>query len=296
MGSLSDVLDPWQTQPEQPVFLGVSTPQAMQAGKEFTARFVAYIKELEPEIEKLLAKLSPRATSALGLRSCRWQLGTQVKVKLQASHLQVASPEQSFTWEGSHNLVEFDVEVPPDTPEGVIVLKFDVSIGDIVIARLRVDLQVLREEPPEGVQFAKGMPARAAFASYASQDRLRVLDRVSEIQRNGVDVFLDCLSLNPGEEWKPRLEEEIRTRDLFILFWSVHAKNSVWVTWEWKTALNHRGVSGIDPHPLDPVSLAQPPEELGSLHFGDPHMLARKAYVDGDASSTAEKKPPEIKG
>jgi hypothetical protein len=128
------------------------------------------------------------------------------------------------------------------------------------------------------VRRVTGCPARSAFASYASRDRVRVLDRVSEVQRNGVDVFLDCLSLHPGEKWKPKLECEIRDRDQFMLFWSVYAKESQWVTWEWRTALQYKGIDGIEPHPLDPVSEAAPPEELRELQFNDRYMLVRKYY------------------
>ena len=39
------------------------------------------------------------------------------------------------------------------------------------------------------------------------------------------------------------------------------------VDWEWRTALKFKGIEGIDPHPLDPVADAPPPEELKDLHF-----------------------------
>jgi hypothetical protein len=120
-------------------------------------------------------------------------------------------------------------------------------------------------------------PAGSGFASYASKDRQRVLDRTSEICRSGFDLWMDCLDLRPGETWKAELEKQIKNRDLFLLFWSANAKKSKWVRWEWKTALKARGISGIDPHPLDPVSEAKPPRELDKLHFGDPYMLIRKA-------------------
>src|SRR5215831_19029705 len=110
---------------------------------------------------------------------------------------------------------------------------------------------------------------RATFKSYASQDRIRVLDRLSEIERSGVDVFIDCLSLHPGDKWKARLKREICDRDLFMLFWSNHARDSQWVEWEWRTALHYKGVDGIEPHPLDPILEAEPPDELRDLHFCD---------------------------
>jgi hypothetical protein len=43
--------------------------------------------------------------------------------------------------------------------------------------------------------------AHSAFASYAAADRPRVLDRVAELVNvASIDVFVDCLSLHPGEK------------------------------------------------------------------------------------------------
>lgn len=260
-----------------PVFLAASAPQSVRPGDHFTARFVAYVEELEQVIESRLARLSPRAEHHLHLKRCRWEAGTLIKVQLSGKHLMVGEPEEQFIWEGHSNILDFDVEVSPDAPQLITVLKFDALIDDIVIARLRLDLEIGSQKKVE-TRTVNGEPARSAFASYASKDRQRVLDRVAEIRRNGVDVFLDCLSLHPGESWKPRLEQEIAHRELFILFWSANAKRSKWVTWEWRTALKHRGLEGIEPHPLDPVEVASPPRELSDLHFGDPHMLIRAAY------------------
>ena len=267
----------------QPVFLGASAPQEVRPGDQFTARFVAYIEKLEREVELKLSKLGPRSQSHLGLKYCRWRPDTKVKVKLYGDHFIVGSSEEEFVWQGSSNLIDFDVMVPQDAREGTTVLKFDVSIDQITVAKLRLDLEINSKATARERKIVKAEPAHTAFASYASQDRLRVLDRVSEIQRNGVDVFLDCLSLHPGEEWKPKLEFEIEERELFLLFWSIYAKQSEWVTWEWRTALREKGISGIDPHPLDPVSEVEPPEELKALHFGDPYMLVRKAFEQHDS-------------
>lgn len=260
-----------------PVLLGASAPQAVLAGGNFTARFVAYVKDVEERIEIILDRLSPKSESHLGIKHCRWRIGTKVRVILYGDHLTVAPAVDEFTWAGDYSIVDFDVAVSPQA-SGTAVLKFDVSIGDIVIARLRVDLEVTRAAVESNRRVVRSEAASSVFASYASEDRLRVLDRLSEVRRSGVDVFVDCLSLHPGDQWKPVLEIEIMKRDLFLLFWSIHAKESPWVTWEWRTALRHKGLSAIEPHPLDPVFQAAPPEELKTLHFGDPYMLARKAY------------------
>ncbi|MDP3689106.1 MAG: toll/interleukin-1 receptor domain-containing protein, partial [Sulfurimicrobium sp.] len=120
-------------------------------------------------------------------------------------------------------------------------------------------------------------PAKSAFVSYSSRDRLRVLDRVASIKISaGIDPFLDCLDLHPGEEWKPRLDDEIRRRDLFLVFWSKNASESKWVVWELDTALKEKDARAFQLHPLDPD--VKPPEGLEELHVGDVIMWVRKGY------------------
>jgi hypothetical protein len=72
-----------------------------------------------------------------------------------------------------------------------------------------------------------------------------------------------------------RLADEIRARDLFLLFWTAAAANSEWVTWEWKTALAAKGKDRLQVHALE--SGIAPPEQLEDLHFGDVMMLIRDA-------------------
>jgi hypothetical protein len=114
------------------------------------------------------------------------------------------------------------------------------------------------------------MPApKSAFASYVTSDRREVLSRIRSLQIfTGIDVFLDCLSIRPGEQWKPKLQDEIRNRDIFWLFWSRGAMKSQWVEWEWRTALATKSIARIQPHPLEPSELAPAPKELSDLQFG----------------------------
>ena len=260
------------------VLLAASSPGTVKKGQEFTARFVAYIKCLEQEIESTLEKMSPHSSFHKGLNKYQWENGTKIKVVLSGKHLKVAPVEDFFTWEGSMNMLDFDVQVSEEAPETTTVLKFDVFIGEFIIAKIRIDLDIVAEASDTLRKKVSSKPITKAFASYASEDRQRVLDRVSEIQRNGVDIFMDCLSLHPGEAWKARLQDQILSTEAFFLFWSPSAKESKWVDWEWRTALQYKGIEVIEPHPLCPVKDALPPEELKELHFGDINMLVRKAY------------------
>ena len=261
----------------QPVRLGASAPRQAKPGSEFTARFVAYEKALEEEVRDLLTKLAPTAGTVLGIQECRWQRDTRVTVKLSGRGLTVDPPEQDFIWQGGRSMLEFDVSVPTETEEGTIPLKFDVAIEGIIVARLRLELEITASPKKKGQATATGEPAKTAFASYSSKDRLRVLDRVDAIKiAAGIDVFQDCLDLNPGEEWKPRLDSEIRDRDLFLLFWSQSASESKWVVWELETALKEKGEQALQIHPLDPG--VKPPPGLEKLNIGSNAMWVRKGY------------------
>lgn len=260
----------------KPVRLGAAAPAACRPGDEFTARFVAYPPGDEAEVDALLRKLSPRATSQLGLQSCLWQAGTPVRVALSGKGLAIDPPTQDFVWQGERVLLNFDVTVPDTTPEGVVVLKFDAAIDGIIVARLRMDLDIRADAVAGEPNRIAAEAARTAFASYSSQDRQRVLDRVAALQISaGMDIFLDCLSLHPGQHWEARLAEEIRRRELFLLFWSQPAAHSQWVEWEWRRALAEGKKGVMEIHPLENGVL--PPPELGDLHFADPAMAVRAA-------------------
>lgn len=262
----------------QEVRLGASAPSAVRPGDEFTARFIAYIEEAEEKIKTKLRRLSPLATSHLDIKRCRWRPNTEVKVILSGRGLEVEEAMQSFLWQAPHVIVDFDVKISPEVSLGTTTLKFDAFIGDIRVAKLRIDLQITDTIDQEQRKEVTTHCARTAFASYSSKDRGRVVDRLASVRINaGIDVFLDCLSMKPGEEWKSTIAREILKRDQFLLFWSQAAAKSKWVTWEWQTALNEKGKQDIQIHPLQ--FNVPPPGELSDLHFNDIFMALRDSTV-----------------
>ncbi|GAB6904568.1 hypothetical protein JCM12296A_04020 [Desulfosarcina cetonica] len=263
----------------QEVFLGASAPAALPPGDEFTARFVAYLEDEKDAVEAMLHQLSPRSTSVLGLKRCRWQPGTCVTVSLSGRWLEVEDAQQTFTWDSAYAMLDFDVRLGTDAPQGVTILKFDVAIDGIRVAKLRMDLEVVDHRTASPPKTAVTEAARTAFASYASNDRQRVLDRLASIRISaGLDVFMDCLSLRPGDRWKLELAREIRSRDQFLLFWSHSAATSQWVAWEWQTALSEKGLAEMQIHPLE--NNVPPPVELSELHFGDVFVAVRDAQAE----------------
>lgn len=260
------------------VELGASAPTSVMPDSEFTARFFAYSPTAKAPVKEMILQMSPETTVHTGIYFCQWEPNTIIKVRLYAEYLSIDPFEQTFIWKGTYNILSFDVRVPKDIPKKNTVLKFDVLISEIIIARIRCDLSIEAGDSIGEIKITNVKPYQTAFASYASQDREIVLHRVSEIQRNGIEVFLDCITMRAGVDWKASLENEIRNRETFMLFWSENAMASEWVKWEWETALAVKGISAIDLHPLTTVDKAPPPAELKSLHFGDVHMLVNEAF------------------
>jgi hypothetical protein len=269
--------------PAEPVLLGTSCPSNVRPGDEFTARFVACVERLEAQVSARLERMDAGAVTAIRFRRCQWQLGTKVRVRCSSNQLSVSPAEQELIWDASESVLDFGVQVPPGARQGRTAVQFEVFIAEVRVALLRHDLVIAKAPEPDPSRRPQLSRApQTAFASYASEDRPRVLDRVASMRIHaGLDVFMDCLSLRPGDEWKNVLRTEIEQRDLFLLFWSRHAGESEWVEWEWRTALSLKQLAGIQPHPLEPSTSTRLPEELAALQLADPVMWARREPGEG---------------
>ena len=228
-----------------------------------------------PKVEEILKESDPDNKILLGLDFCNWQKGTEIKVRLYGDQLTTDEAVQTFTWMGRYKILNFDISLSESAQPGNTVVKVDVLIADIVIAKLRYTLKIDADCTQTAIN-VKAKPFKNAFASYSDKDRDRVIDRLSEIERNGVHVFWDKNSLQPGELWQDELDKAIKATQIFMLFWSSNAKTSEWVEWEWKTALKYKGIDAIEPHPLDDPAMSPPPDELKTLHFNDKYLFFRK--------------------
>lgn len=253
------------------VHLGVSTPKTVNPKNEFIARFAVYTDRFRHVVNKIFKKESPAADPRLDMETCRWRKGAKVSVHLEASNTEVINPNQEFEWNEKYHILRFDVKPLAELNTDSLILKFDIAVQGLPVVHLRPEIIIENEQNKklEPQEFLEKTAPNSAFASYASNDRSEVLGRVRSLQIfTGIDVYLDCLSIRPGQKWKASIENEIKKRDIFWLFWSHHAMASKWVEWEWRTALKDKSISGIQPHPLEPAEIAPPPEELSDLQFG----------------------------
>ena len=124
-------------------------------------------------------------------------------------------------------------------------------------------------EPPEPPQ--SYVRHRRAYISYSSADRAEVLKRVQVLQQAGVEVFMDALSLRPGEKWEEAIQTGMREADVFYVFLSRRSTESKHVLKEIDYALRlaaerPEGDFLIKPVRLEPCEI---PRQLAMYHVTD---------------------------
>ncbi len=74
------------------------------------------------------------------------------------------------------------------------------------------------------------------FLSYSRADTERVAPLRDELRQMGYRVFFDVQSIDPGEQWKRRLERSVRASRTLVLCWSEHTRGSDYITFEYSRA------------------------------------------------------------
>lgn len=265
-----------ESEAESEVYLGVGVPERVAPGEYFVARLAAYTAAFRSEIRRVLRNEAPSARQRLDLERSRWKIGTRVAAHLSAAGAKVEPEVRHFSWDGEREILRFDVTLEPGFAASRLVLRFDLFVEGLQVAALRPEIALAAAPGAARTREIEATAPKSAFASYSSKDQKEVLARIRSVQiSTGMDVFVDRMSLMPGQHWHQQLEKEIARRDVFWLFWSRHAMESEYVAWEWQTALHKKTLAGILPHPLEPANLAPPPPELSALHFGG----AYEAYL-----------------
>jgi len=255
----------------EPVHFSVTSPPTVHPGDHFVMDVWAH---LHHQREAVLERAKEAFGAGAHVQSKGPVLvvgGTLISVHLTIEGFTIGHPEDSIQWLGEPANASFPVTVPNDASEGPRDGLARIYIHTLQIARIPFVVLVSKTLKDDVSISPEGWPLRKAFASYASDDREEVLGRVQGMQKVApqLEVFLDVLRLRSGEDWAKRLCEVIPEHDVFYLFWSSHAKQSIWVKREWRCTLRARGLDFIDPVPLVSPEDVPPPRALASKHFND---------------------------
>lgn len=261
------------------VDVSVFSPAQAARGEDFLVQVLAHRPEQQAVAAALAAEADPGAKRR-GVRSLAVPIepGTALDVQLSMPGLVVDDPVQKVRWAGRADAVQFVVSMPPDFENDSAIGTVTVSQQGIPIGSLRWRQSIERAPQESDDQEPQGewvVRYRKAFISYATRDRREVLARVQMLRTLGIDFFQDVLDLDPGQRWEKELYRQIEECDLFLLFWSMAAKESDWVRKEAGEAMRLAEASGAVARPtLSPVLIEGPPvpspwPELAHLHFND---------------------------
>ncbi len=250
-------------------------PQA-KPGDDIMVQVWAHLPEKRQEAAAFAAGFDPGTTMRqFRTLSAPFEQGDEITFALSAKDIEIENKEQSLTWQGQTESVQFLVSVPADFSDSKMFFTLTAYKSALPVGQLLFNVSVgqapAMEAQPLGDEVRR---FRKAFVSYSSKDRPEVLRRVQMLGIFDMDYFMDLLSLDPGERWEKGLYKNINTCDVFLLFWSSHAKESKWVLQELEYAIarkqgdeNHPPL--IQPVPIEGPPVVAPPPQLGHMHFND---------------------------
>jgi hypothetical protein len=273
----------------------VFAPSAAACNDVVAVQVFAHMPEQTEESD---ADAQEGGVTALGTRIAR---GSKLTFELGVAGLRVYDPAKELVWGGAPESVQFVGRVPADARPHTVIGKLLVSQDTVPIGQIRFKLKVVGRAPvADRTASPQGETAHRyekAFISYASEDRDEVHRRVQMLEAVGIRWSQDVLNLSPAERWEQALYRQIDQSDVMFLFWSVAAKESTWVTREWRYALAHKGAEFITPVPVGGHPMPTLPAELAHLHLREEgRYFVPDAARAGQFWATVSEanRPPEI--
>ena len=265
----------------EPVEFAVFAPENPKHFRTFTIDVWAYFGNEEKKVLEKLARIyKPRIVGQKS--SVALKRGSELVVSLSIEGLEILSPTDIIYWTGVPANAQFRACRPK--VDGIFTGVAEVRCEGMLVTSILFELEIEAGTTLSNSIQQRHFRPKQAFASYSSKDRIAVAARVQGMKKISphLDIFMDCLSLRSGEDWKSRIDQRIEDSEVLYLFWSRDASKSKFVEYEWRSALKDKGLSSIDPVPLESPAIAVPPMELSSLHFDDIYLsiAERQRYLD----------------
>lgn len=250
------------------------SPPEVRPGNDFLVQIYAHLVQQSEGLDELARELDTEArrqkSEALKKKIRR---GGELTFKLAVPGIEVFEDEQTLTWEGEPDSVEFIIPIPPDHKDGarygrIFVFKDGEKLGKIPF---RIQITAQQTASVEPVRAARLTQKESAFVSYASKDKDQVYRFVQLLDVLKYEFHIDIFDIDAGERWEQKLYEFIDTDEVFLLFWSEAASRSEWVVREAKRADERTGRERKNPPRIIIYHLDRPPvpipEWLGDIQF-----------------------------
>jgi hypothetical protein len=245
------------------VEMTVFGPSVLTRQERFFIQTVFHRPQAENEAYRVasLAQHNPQIAQRLSLVD-GLQHGTSIRVRLRAdSRVTIDEPEQTLHWRNATVGVQFMVQIPRIDWRTDYLFVIEVEADGAPIGRCKFRLTTTKQGSPNSEPRACGKLNRyeRVFLSYASEDESVVSNFAQVLEAQGLDYFLDVLSLRSGDDWQSKLKEHIERSDLFLLCWSRHAAQSAWVRKEIEWALSAQRREPTRRPDIRPLLLDGPP-------------------------------------
>jgi hypothetical protein len=265
-------------------------PKKLRRGEPELVRIVIHQPKDLQAVIKAARKIDPRTDAApSGMKVGNVALGSSVGVSLEVRGATCNGEIQRRTWQGEPLDFNFSAEAEADVKQTVFLARVFIDDAQIGVLAFTRPVGGPKKNPASNDKVRLKRHKRV-FLSYSSKDRETVSAIATAYEAAGVQHFFDRTSLKSGEEWSPRLRQEIDRADLFHLCWSKSAADSEWVAKEAEHALTRRRRSNgkkpdITVQMLDGPPWAKHPDSLDSINFDDFVRAAIVGYARGDGQS-----------
>jgi hypothetical protein len=201
------VLEPLgsRSEPMDDVVCTVFAPPRVTPGQSFLVQTFVHLPEQADEARALAFEMDTEAALRV-FRSLEAPIprGGRLHFELRAPGLIIDDPVTSMVWQGRPDAVQFGVSVPPGA-SGPVIATLSISLDSAPLGHVKFKTTVDSPSAASLMSAAGAEPApqgelarryQAAFISYASKDRDKVLERVQMLPLVGVRYFQDLLNLD----------------------------------------------------------------------------------------------------
>ncbi|MCH9669929.1 MAG: toll/interleukin-1 receptor domain-containing protein [Gammaproteobacteria bacterium] len=191
---------------------------------------------------------------------------------LHVPGIELGGSTNLLIWRGRPARSSFPLLIPRRATPGKHTGTLEVRACGMRICTIVFSLTLDDWEATKVVSLTAGCSIpRKAYASFVEEDRQAVEQRLRLLMAlvPGLQVNTQGASRQDWSAWRRRMEHDVARDDAFYLFWSKRSAHSLRLTKEWEYALGRRGLSFIDPVPLDDPALVRPPPVLRSLRFDE---------------------------
>jgi len=226
------------TNKEQDVYSSVFAPSEIAKNSHLLIQVYLHTYEEAERVLDLAQEVQKNAVRRDYIPlQCRLKTGDTVDVKAHIyGHSLLFSEQKRIRWQGSFSKCTFSYIVPDEINVNELCCKITMEINGIAIGEMMFVTQIVKMPSNVHTEIISRRYDKI-FISYAHQDESKVKYLAEAYRAQGANYFFDRHYLQPGDVFPVRIQEYIKSADLFILCWSENALKSEYVDKERKQAL-----------------------------------------------------------